>query len=96
MARLQEFLRQLNDWSAIVDDPISQSSLYLDDFLCIAKFSCGVAPIRVETGQCERLPLGEHMCHLCIGDIENKLHVLSSCLMCNDLRDQMYIKAKEK
>ena len=35
------------------------------------------------------------MCPLCNDGIENELHVLSSCSMYNDLRDQIYTKARE-
>ena len=41
----------------------------------LAKFRCGVAPIRVETGRYERLSFAERMCPLCNGGIENELHV---------------------
>ena len=49
-------------------------------------------PVRLETGWYERLPLGEHLCPLCISGIENEL---TSCLIYNDLRGQMYTKARE-
>ena len=61
----------------------------------LAKFRCGVATIRVKTGRYERLPFSERMCLLCNGDIENELHVLTSCPMYNVLRDQIYTKARE-
>ena len=61
----------------------------------LAKFRCGVAPIRVETGRYERLPFAKRMCPLCNDGIENELHVLTSCSMYNDLRDQIYTKARE-
>ena len=41
----------------------------------LAKFRCSVAPIRVETGRYEPLPLGKRMCPLCNGGIEKELHV---------------------
>ena len=36
------------------------------------------------------------MCPLCNGGIENELHVLTFCPMYNDLRDQIYTKAREQ
>lgn len=61
----------------------------------LAKFRCGVAPIRLETGRYERLPLGERLCPLCNVGIENELHVLTFCPVYNDFRDHMYTKARE-
>lgn len=61
----------------------------------LAKFRCGVAPIRVETGRYERLPLGERLCPLCNDDIETELHIITSCHIYNDLRDQLYKRARE-
>ena len=61
----------------------------------LAKFRCGIAPIRIETGRYERLPIEECLCPLCNKCIENELHVLTSGPIYNDLRDQMYAKARE-
>ena len=62
----------------------------------LAKFRCGVAPIRVENGRYERLPLDERLCPFCNAEIEDELHVLTVCPMYTDFRDELYTKARER
>lgn len=54
-----------------------------------AKFRCGVAPIRLETGRYERLPQEQRICFNCQLEIENEEHVLLNCPLYNDLRRHM-------
>lgn len=61
----------------------------------IAKFRCGVAPIRIETGRFERLPVDQRLCFQCSECIEDELHVLTECPLYQDLRDTLYIKASD-
>ena len=42
----------------------------------LSKFRLGVAPIRVETGRYERLPVSERICFHCKTCVEDELHVL--------------------
>jgi hypothetical protein len=57
----------------------------------LAKFRCGVAPIRLETGRYERLRLEERVCQLCdTGEIESELHVITKCNLYNDIRTELY------
>ena len=44
-----------------------------------AKFRCGVAPLRIETGRYENLRLNERMCSVCSGEVEDEAHVLFWC-----------------
>ena len=62
----------------------------------LAKFRCVVAPIRVETGRYERLPLDERLCPFCIADIDDKLHVLTVCPMYTHFRDELYTRERSK
>ena len=62
----------------------------------LAKFRCGVAPIRVETGRYERLPLNIRLCPFCNAEIEDELHVLTVCPMYTDFSDELYTKARER
>lgn len=59
----------------------------------LAKFRCGVAPLRIETGRYERLPPGERSCFNCANLIEDELHVLIRCPLYQDLREELFIKA---
>ena len=60
----------------------------------LANFRCGVAPIMVETGQYERLPLDERLCPIC--NAEDEMYVLTVCPMYTDFRDELYTKARER
>ena len=62
----------------------------------LAKFRCGVAPIKVESGRYERLPLDERLCPFCNAEIEDELHVLTVCSMYTDFRVELYTKARER
>ena len=46
----------------------------------LAKFRCGVAPLRIETGLDEMLPYDMRNCFHCVTDVETEEHVLLECL----------------
>ena len=47
----------------------------------LAKFRCGVAPLRIETGRYEMIPYGERYCFNCENKIESEEHVLLEYIM---------------
>ncbi len=52
-----------------------------------AKFRCGVAPIRLETGRYENLPVERRLCTLCNNQcVEDEKHVILNCPIYDDLR----------
>ena len=55
----------------------------------VAKFRCGVAPLRVETGRYEIIPYDERNCFNCINVVENEEHVLLECPLYNDIRKEL-------
>ena len=55
----------------------------------LSGFKCGVAPIRLETGRYERLPICERLCPFCNDTVENEIHVILLCPLYNDIRLQM-------
>ena len=59
----------------------------------LAKFRCGVAPIRIETGRYERLPLEQRVCPVCTDTIETEFHVVMNCPLYGDIRDTLLHKA---
>ena len=61
-----------------------------------AKFRCGVAPIRLETGRYERLPVEQRTCFHCEGLIENEEHILLNCPLYHDLRANMFLLLVEE
>ncbi len=61
----------------------------------LAKFRCGVAPIRLETGRYERLPVSSRVCPFCTDHVEDEMHVLLSCPLYNDIRAYLFDKANE-
>ena len=59
----------------------------------LAKFRCGVAPLRIETGRYENLPLHDRKCPFCLDEVETEIHVLLSCPMYACYRGQLFEKA---
>ncbi len=55
-----------------------------------AKFRCGVAPLKIETGRYERKELDERLCINC-DNVEDEKHVLLKCPLYEDLRQSMFI-----
>ena len=63
----------------------------------LAKFRFGVAPIRLETGRYEGLPIEDRICPFCNDDVsvEDEKHVLLYCPLYEDLRQVLFYKANE-
>ena len=56
----------------------------------LAKFRCGVAPLRLETGRFEGLPIEERLCPICNAEPETELHAVIKCHAYNDLRPAVF------
>ena len=59
-----------------------------------AKFSCGVAPLRLETGRYEGLPVHERICTFCQTNVENELHVIIKDETYETIRESLFQKAR--
>ena len=59
-----------------------------------AKFRCGVAPLRIETGRYENIVLENRVCHICDVFIEDEAHVLLRCPLYDDFRNHLYYVAE--
>ena len=59
----------------------------------LAKFRCGVAPIKLETGRYENLPLDERKCFICDA-VESEYNVICECPLYEDLRNPLFAKAE--
>ena len=63
----------------------------------MAKMRCGVAPIRLETGRYENLNENERICPMCnSGAIESEEHVMISCSLYNDVRNDLFNTAQSE
>jgi hypothetical protein len=62
----------------------------------LAKFRCGVAPIRIETGRygSRRIHVVERLCLYCTSQVEDENHVLMHCKLYDDLREDLMDKAE--
>jgi hypothetical protein len=67
------------------------SSRYRSAF---AKFRCGVAPLRIETGRYENKNVNERVCFICHEQIEDEKHVLLDCPLNADLRESLFNEVK--
>ena len=64
----------------------------------LAKFRCGVAPLRLETGRYERgrIPVEERICLLCdCNEVESEAHVILKCPLYRDLRVELFATAED-
>ena len=61
----------------------------------LAKFRCGVAPLRLETGRYEGLDVNQRICPICKSSVEDESHVLLYCPFYRDLRTTLFNKASE-
>ena len=57
-----------------------------------AKFRCGVAPLRIETGRYENKPLEQRICPFCV-EVESEIHVFFNCNLYDDFRIELFRKA---
>lgn len=57
-----------------------------------AKFRCGVAPLRIETGRYENIAFEDRKCNYC-DNIETETHVLFECQLYEDIRQDLFSKA---
>ena len=56
----------------------------------LAQFRCGTAPIKLETGRYEGLPVNDRICPVCNNDVESELHVILECPLYNDVRLRLF------
>ena len=56
----------------------------------LAKFRCGTAPIRIETGRYEGVEVDQRICLLCNNGVEDEKHVLLECPFYNEYRKSLF------
>ena len=56
----------------------------------LAKFRCGVTPLKIETVRYQSLPVHERTCFHCNTEVEDELHVLLFCPLYNDIRKELF------
>jgi hypothetical protein len=57
----------------------------------LAKFRCGVAPLRLETGRYTRTPEEERLCTLCdVAEVESEEHCLIRCGLYPDIHKRLF------
>jgi len=61
----------------------------------LAKFRCGVAPLRIETGRFEGLARADRRCFSCTDRIESERHALLSCKMYDHIRKDLFDKISQ-
>ena len=74
-------------------EPYLMQSIPKSHRRALAKFRCGVAPIRIETGRFERLNEEDRVCAHC-NVVENEKHVLIDCPFYQDIRFELFESCK--
>ncbi len=59
----------------------------------LASFRCGTAPLRIETGRYEGLPVESRTCFVCDDVTETEAHVLMTCPLYEDIRTDLFLTA---
>ena len=59
----------------------------------LAKFRCGVAPLRLETGRYEGLSVSDRLCPFCRVHVDDETHVLLNCDKYYHIRKILFEKA---
>ena len=99
-ARRGQGLNKLRTYRGFKQDFVTEKYVKMAMPRChrsaFAKFRCGVAPIRVETGRYERLPFEERLCPVCEGgEVETEKHVLMQCPAYRDIREELFTCASD-
>ena len=55
-----------------------------------AKLRCGVAPINIEIGRYQNVPVSQRFCPFCDNCIEDEVHILTDCDLYMDIREELY------
>ncbi len=75
-----------------------RASLPVSHRSAFAKFRSGTAPIRLETGRYEHIPVEERTCFHCsmsnCNIVESEVHVITECPLYDDLRLTLYTRAQ--
>ena len=58
-----------------------------------AKFRCGVAPLRIETGRYENLHINERKCFI-VWMTEDEVHVITKCPLYSESCEVLYENAR--
>ena len=74
-------------------EPYCKIILPLKHRSAFAKFRCGVAPLRIETGRYEQLEVNDRKCPFCSQDVETELHALLKCKEYVNIRNILFEKA---
>ena len=61
----------------------------------LAKFRCGVAPLRIVTGRYSALPVNERTCSVCTFEVEDETHVLLKCPLYDAIRTELFNKISQ-
>ena len=61
----------------------------------LAKFRCGVAPLKIETGRYSNQPMEERFCPFCLNVVENEVHAILHCPEYETERNSLFRKANE-
>ncbi len=63
---------------------------------CFSMLRCGTAPLRIETGRYERLPVEQRVCEVCDSDnVEDEMHLLISCNAFTQERTEFYANVSQ-
>jgi hypothetical protein len=76
---------------SIFTEPYISTRLSRGPRSALAKFRCGIAPLRLETARYTRTPEEERMCIVCeLNEIESEEHSLIRCVLYSDIQKHVF------
>ena len=90
--KLRTYSKFKNTFSS---EPYLKMTLTRKQRSALAKFRCGVAPLRLETGRYENLPVIDRTCRFCVNEVEDEEHVVTRCPVYDNIRDILFEKASD-
>ena len=60
----------------------------------LAKFRCGIAPLKIETGRYQGLLHSERFCFKCMDKVEDEFHVVMHCSLYLHIRHYLFRKTQ--
>ena len=70
------------------------SNMTRTDRSALAKFRCGTAPIRLETGRYQQVPVDQRLCPFACAQVESEAHIIIDCPIYEDLRSDVWRAAR--
>ena len=88
--KLRKYLHFKNEYNT--ETYVNMNIMTRQQRSALAKFRCGVAPLKIETGRYQSLNIEDRTCFNCLTEVEDEIHVLIKCPLYKDIRNELFLK----